>query len=488
MMDQPVQPLETTPGGAPSEPRRRFRIQFSLFSLLLLIALAASLFALLRDTRAWVPGMVVTNQNAGKYFNDPCFTNDGQKVIVSAGPGVLSANAYNTVAYMGIEERETDTWLLLDAGTGRRLAEYPVPKGSWAGFLQDGRYLHAADEASCILISDPGDPGRTTELKGFVGRPNRIRQSADGGRVLCVSSYGSAHVWDSRTGHKECDLDTRRFDFSSAEAYRTADISPDGKHVAALVRVRSPGDRLCVWNADTGALTANLPNRSGKTHRLGSFRFVLRGTRVLTNSSRTALGVFNVDNEQPVAFWPGPDAGAAAGAGLSLDDVVISPDGSRLLYCSRAPTPKAWEWDIPTGRTRGVQWCNPDSTVSRVEFLPVFHFHYAMDNSRMVSDSQFVASSARIMDPETGQTLATLTVDGKIAGEHCSPFSPDGRRVAVIHSDGTLRVWTRRRPEAWWGIAALPELWTAILAAAALAVILVRRLTRKSFPPLPRQA
>jgi WD40 repeat protein len=47
-------------------------------------------------------------------------------------------------------------------------------------------------------------------------------------------------------------------------------------------------------------------------------------------------------------------------------------------------------------------------------------------------------------------------------------FSHDGNRIATASWDGTMRLWHRRRPEYWWGVAWLPEFWLTVLFAGAL--------------------
>jgi len=58
------------------------------------------------------------------------------------------------------------------------------------------------------------------------------------------------------------------------------------------------------------------------------------------------------------------------------------------------------------------------------------------------------------------------------ASDSCDPsirdwaapvFSPDARNILF----GTT-IWSRRRPEYWWGIAWLPEFWVALVAGMAL--------------------
>ena len=51
-----------------------------------------------------------------------------------------------------------------------------------------------------------------------------------------------------------------------------------------------------------------------------------------------------------------------------------------------------------------------------------------------------------------------------------------GPRIATLEKHYVVRLWSRRRPEYWWGIAWLPEFWIALLSGGALVVIAIRRL------------
>ncbi len=53
-------------------------------------------------------------------------------------------------------------------------------------------------------------------------------------------------------------------------------------------------------------------------------------------------------------------------------------------------------------------------------------------------------------------------------------YSPDGKRIVTASYDNTARVWERRRPEWWWGVAWMPEFWLTLVLGVALVWSLIR--------------
>lgn len=84
---------------------------------------------------------------------------------------------------------------------------------------------------------------------------------------------------------------------------------------------------------------------------------------------------------------------------------------------------------------------------------------------------------ARVWDVNTGREIVALFghepyPDAHVAHKHLSgiqvwsaTFSPDDQRIVTTGRDGTARIWQRRRPEYWWGVAWLPEFWLALVLA-----------------------
>jgi WD40 repeat protein len=85
------------------------------------------------------------------------------------------------------------------------------------------------------------------------------------------------------------------------------------------------------------------------------------------------------------------------------------------------------------------------------------------------------ATSAGVLisDSHSGAHLTTFARSQDFIGLSAL-FDAEGR-VVLLLNDG-VQIYSRRRPEYWWGIAWLPEFWVALLSGGALVVIAVRRL------------
>ena len=42
-------------------------------------------------------------------------------------------------------------------------------------------------------------------------------------------------------------------------------------------------------------------------------------------------------------------------------------------------------------------------------------------------------------------------------------YSPDGKCIVTASVDTIARIWDRRRPEYWWGVAWVPEFWLTVV-------------------------
>jgi WD40 repeat protein len=183
----------------------------------------------------------------------------------------------------------------------------------------------------------------------------------------------------------------------------------------------------------------------------------------------------------------------------------FSPDGRWIVTSEDTPgTGSAVRvWDAETGR---------EHMVVKEKGFPL-KGRFSPDSQRIVTNEETVWNVATCEEmPLPGIGALDLSPDGKqivavdddsnkvglwdaetceshgIVGPtleaHYAKFSPDGQRIATVNLiDETTRLWSRRRPEYWWGIAWLPEFWVAYFTGGALLVIAARNLRRRFARP-----
>ena len=91
-------------------------------------------------------------------------------------------------------------------------------------------------------------------------------------------------------------------------------------------------------------------------------------------------------------------------------------------------------------------------------------------NSRVFAVNRSEAGDRiEIMDGESLEHIATLALHPDDTFAVCQQLLPvDENTLLMGCADNHARVWRRRRPEYWWGVAWLPEFWLTVLFAGAL--------------------
>jgi WD40 repeat protein/serine/threonine protein kinase len=376
------------------------------------------------------------------------------------------------------------------------IASVSVYLAVWAGSLVSRRWNNFGQGSTSSKNGNPAGPRsgpRAGSLEGgapIVTRPRRalpgppLRQvsrlvaqggpvyvvaiSRGGERVVSASSDGVIRVWD---------LKTTRFIRSLIDgngAIRALVISPDGR------RALSGGEDkvLRLWDLDAGGS----PLRRFKGHRnsIWAVAFTPDGRHALSGGgvfdrptgkdTDTAIRVWDLEKDQPVALWPGRP-------GL-VDALAVSPDGSLALSSSAGGRARLWEVATgselrsfpgqkqlelhaiftPDGRYALV---TADGNLIRVFEIPSgmevrqLRGHTGKVDSLAVSpDGKFLVSGSwheralRIWNLANGDPLGVHRLS---SNPRLGAFTPDGGRVVWPCEDGTIRVleltFDRENPE-----------------------------------------
>jgi len=110
-----------------------------------------------------------------------------------------------------------------------------------------------------------------------------------------------------------------------------------------------------------------------------------------------------------------------------VEDVVYSPDGTRLATASDDGTVKIWS--ASTGQELLTLDTGP---INSIAFNPA-------DNGKLLVTAFYDTKDAAVWNTVTGQKV--LTLSGHTAGINEIDYSPDGTRIATAGNDNTARIW-----------------------------------------------
>ena len=270
--------------------------------------------------------------------------------------------------------------------------------------------------------------GIVCDGRALLGRTNA------GVELYDLSSASQIHTWE------KSNVSEFVFEFVVASDQRTL-VSFSGKDTKSGFLRNGPID---AWDLKSGAKTLHFQNQS----RLSDVAFSPDG-KFLAVTSYDTPGTFDVTTINLVS--------AQVESKRSLNNAVW-PTGSVALApkCDIATTDmyRVSVWD----KSGAVKWTwNFTSTNSPAD---VAHgsLKYFSDGKRLFANIDGTKSA--ILDAVTGEPLY-ISRDG-ISGEIC------GNDVIVNSERGRVRIWQRRRPERWWGLAWLPEFWLTVFLSSAL--------------------
>jgi WD40 repeat protein/DNA-binding SARP family transcriptional activator len=307
-----------------------------------------------------------------------------------------------------------------------------VPKGRADAFSPDGaRYATFGEDNTATIweLEAPAAAATGEELFTLRGHTDTVERaifSPDGELLATASTDQTVKVWD---------LETTAADTAGAELLTLAghtgpiygmDFSPDGARLATC----SSDGTARVWDTDTGEELLTLSH----TGIVADIAFSPDGTLLATADHDDYVArVWDISTALQTGAETAEEILVLTGHEEGVNDVVFSPDGTRVATASTDMTARVW--DLATGEAV-VTLEGHSGFVFTVDFGP--------DGTLLATGSE--DGLARVWDLEAPATTTTsqalLTLAGHTVGVGCVAFNADGTLLATSSAEeGIAKVW-----------------------------------------------
>jgi WD40 repeat protein len=331
-----------------------------------------------------------------------CFSPDGQRIVSASSDSSLkvwSATAGTKAGETAAAQDQLwpcefsphgdrmlassgNSLIICDANSGQHLVTLGSEKRYVTGrFSPDGTLVISASRVT-LKINDAQTGTRARVLRGDSSGITSFVLSPDGMRILSAHEDQTVRVWSAVTGEELLLLPGRDEEVEEYHVLRCI-FSPDGRLIAAAC-----GHKVKLWNATDGSEIATLVHEQPGPH----FR-------------------------------------------RSINDVIFSPDGSRLASASGDTTLKVW--DVASAREIAMLSGHSPPGAEWDQRYSVEHCAFAPDSELLVSGA--ANGVLKVWNAQTAACLRTvrahsLTVVGCV-------FSEDGRHVVSASTDKTIVIW-----------------------------------------------
>jgi len=246
--------------------------------------------------------------------------------------------------------------------------------------------------------------------------------SPDGNRLASLHQYENAtRLWDVPSGRLVGTLNHAGMVVSAA-------FTPDGSH---LLTVDSTADEfehqtLQLWDASTGGRLAELERHTGSVLAVV---FSADSSTVARASGDGTVRLWNVASGRSLA--------TIAAQTNAVTSLSLSAHGNTVLTGS-AEDRVARLWDVERAELR--QSFSAGEAVQLVAFTPD-DAEVRVAGRFFKEQEQVWVDQIRWFDPETGQQLRVVALQGEPPSASSLLFSPDGSQLVTLDGSNAARLW-----------------------------------------------
>ena len=300
-----------------------------------------------------------------------------------------------------------------------------------AEFSPDGRWIVTAGRDGTARVWNAASGALATVLRGHRGPVFKARFDPSSERIATAGDDAVA-IWERESG--------RRIALDEGHAGTVSDVrfSPDGARVVS----RSWDGTAVLWAVADAYLEVRSPRPGGACNVPA---FSPRDSRFMVTACERGTTIWDAEAGSAVAELPGAElaevsadggrAITASGSAATLWEVASRREIGRIEHRAAIT---AVDWSpagtaaLVAGEDGGlVVWRQTGGTRSLARAdQPVATAAFAPDRETIVAGA---GSALRILDPESGEELASLATDAPVGGLR---FSRDGRRLVVLPQIG----------------------------------------------------